>query len=305
MSLTTFVRNSLYPKGNNVSKDEGLWYLTFYVALFLIHSIWEQVPNTSVLPQISIYDFRFSSLMAIEHVRDSLSLPITLQRRASPPQHTVPLRHRRTAMQLPCSHAPLAAQLAIATRLHPTGVHFPVPNSLLATPRCHDTHEASSLLAFPFLRACCPRHPRCLPAPSFVVTVPITCRRSLQACSTEAAARSRALSSTSPRAHSHTASMRWTIVVRRRRQEIRPCGQLALFRVRRSVSLIGVVAPCSRATRRRLLTMVPCYSWISHTGALFAKPWRRHSSSSLRSSSPNDPAIARSLLHPRSARRLS
>jgi hypothetical protein len=41
----TFVVNSLYPKGNNDLKDEGLWYLTFYVALFLIHSIWEQVPN--------------------------------------------------------------------------------------------------------------------------------------------------------------------------------------------------------------------------------------------------------------------
>jgi hypothetical protein len=45
MSFITFVWNSLYPKGNNVLKDEGLWYLTFYVALFLIHSIWEQVPN--------------------------------------------------------------------------------------------------------------------------------------------------------------------------------------------------------------------------------------------------------------------
>jgi hypothetical protein len=25
--------------------DEGHWHLTLYVALFLIHSIWEQVPN--------------------------------------------------------------------------------------------------------------------------------------------------------------------------------------------------------------------------------------------------------------------
>jgi hypothetical protein len=45
MSFMTFVLDSLYPKGNNVAKDEGLWYLTFYVALFLIHSIREQVPN--------------------------------------------------------------------------------------------------------------------------------------------------------------------------------------------------------------------------------------------------------------------
>jgi hypothetical protein len=45
MAFISFVRNTLYPKGNNASKDEGLWYLTFYVALFLIHSIWEQVPH--------------------------------------------------------------------------------------------------------------------------------------------------------------------------------------------------------------------------------------------------------------------
>jgi hypothetical protein len=42
----TFVRSSLNPCGDNVSADEGHWYLAFYVALFLIHSIWEQVPNT-------------------------------------------------------------------------------------------------------------------------------------------------------------------------------------------------------------------------------------------------------------------
>jgi hypothetical protein len=45
VTFMTFARNLLYPKGYNASKDEGLWYLTFYVALFLIHSIWEQVPN--------------------------------------------------------------------------------------------------------------------------------------------------------------------------------------------------------------------------------------------------------------------
>jgi hypothetical protein len=35
----TFVRGSLDPCGNNASVDEGHLYLTFYVALFLIHSI--------------------------------------------------------------------------------------------------------------------------------------------------------------------------------------------------------------------------------------------------------------------------
>jgi hypothetical protein len=44
-SFMTFVWRSLYPKGDNVSKDEGLYLLTFCVALFLTHSIWEQVPN--------------------------------------------------------------------------------------------------------------------------------------------------------------------------------------------------------------------------------------------------------------------
>jgi hypothetical protein len=48
LSFMTFVRNPLYPKGNNESKDERFWYLTFCVALFLIHSIWEQVPNNMI-----------------------------------------------------------------------------------------------------------------------------------------------------------------------------------------------------------------------------------------------------------------
>jgi hypothetical protein len=49
MSFITFVRRSLYPKGNNVSMDEGLWPLMFCVALFLTHSIWEQVPNIYII----------------------------------------------------------------------------------------------------------------------------------------------------------------------------------------------------------------------------------------------------------------
>jgi hypothetical protein len=38
-SFMTFVRRSLYPKGNNTSKDEGHQHLIFCVALFLTHSI--------------------------------------------------------------------------------------------------------------------------------------------------------------------------------------------------------------------------------------------------------------------------
>jgi hypothetical protein len=39
MSFMTFVRRSLYPKGNNASKDEGHYHLMLCVALFLTHSI--------------------------------------------------------------------------------------------------------------------------------------------------------------------------------------------------------------------------------------------------------------------------
>jgi hypothetical protein len=40
ISFITFIRRSLYPWGNNASKDEGHLPLTYFcVALFLIHSI--------------------------------------------------------------------------------------------------------------------------------------------------------------------------------------------------------------------------------------------------------------------------
>jgi hypothetical protein len=45
MSFMTFVWRSLYPKGNNASKDEGPLTINICVALFLTHNIWEQVPN--------------------------------------------------------------------------------------------------------------------------------------------------------------------------------------------------------------------------------------------------------------------
>jgi hypothetical protein len=43
--LVAFVRRSLNSWRNNASADDGHLYLTFYVVLFLIHSIWEQVPD--------------------------------------------------------------------------------------------------------------------------------------------------------------------------------------------------------------------------------------------------------------------
>jgi hypothetical protein len=45
MSFMTFVWRSLYPKGNNASKDEGLLTINICVTLFLTHSIWEQGPT--------------------------------------------------------------------------------------------------------------------------------------------------------------------------------------------------------------------------------------------------------------------
>jgi hypothetical protein len=36
-SFMTFARRSLYPKGDNASKDKGLLPLTFCVSLFLTH----------------------------------------------------------------------------------------------------------------------------------------------------------------------------------------------------------------------------------------------------------------------------
>jgi hypothetical protein len=38
-SFMTFIRRSLYPKGNNASKDEGHYNLILCVALFLTHRI--------------------------------------------------------------------------------------------------------------------------------------------------------------------------------------------------------------------------------------------------------------------------
>jgi hypothetical protein len=55
-----FVRSSLNPWGNNASANEGHYYLTFYVVLFLIHSIWEQVPNRYIShAQINLHSITF------------------------------------------------------------------------------------------------------------------------------------------------------------------------------------------------------------------------------------------------------
>jgi hypothetical protein len=57
-SFMTFVWRSLYPKGNNASKDERSLIINFCVALFLIHSIWEQVPNND-------YDSNYHGLCSL------------------------------------------------------------------------------------------------------------------------------------------------------------------------------------------------------------------------------------------------
>jgi hypothetical protein len=67
LSFTTFVRNPLYPKGNNYSKDEGFWYLTFCVALFLIHSIWERVPNNAYYSPQLVERWTYVSSLLLSH----------------------------------------------------------------------------------------------------------------------------------------------------------------------------------------------------------------------------------------------
>jgi hypothetical protein len=64
-SFITFVRNSLYPKGYNVLKDEGL-FNTFYVALFLTLSIWEQVPNRG-LPLTKVLKNMTNHMFSVWH----------------------------------------------------------------------------------------------------------------------------------------------------------------------------------------------------------------------------------------------
>jgi hypothetical protein len=74
MSFITFVWWSLYPKGDNASKDEGLWLLTFCVVLFLTHSIWEQVTNNPPLgdfqksSHISFLNLRACRVTCLTHV---------------------------------------------------------------------------------------------------------------------------------------------------------------------------------------------------------------------------------------------
>jgi hypothetical protein len=66
-----FVRSSLNPWGDNASADEGHYYLTFYVALFLIHSIWEQVPNIYKLSK-ALYGLKQAPRAWYECLRDFL-----------------------------------------------------------------------------------------------------------------------------------------------------------------------------------------------------------------------------------------
>jgi hypothetical protein len=46
LSFITFVWRLLCSWGNNASEDESPLIINDYVALFLIHSIWEQVTNS-------------------------------------------------------------------------------------------------------------------------------------------------------------------------------------------------------------------------------------------------------------------
>ena len=77
--LVTFVRSSLNLRGDNASADEGRWYLTFYVALFLIHSIWEQVPNT---PEQIVKDDLARAAITAKQLDPSPSIPSEIKLKA-------------------------------------------------------------------------------------------------------------------------------------------------------------------------------------------------------------------------------
>jgi transposase InsO family protein len=85
MPFMTFVLDSLYPKGNNDPKDKGLWYLTFYVALFLIHSIWEQVSNRLRIKKIrsdngtEFKNSQIEGFLEDESIKHEFSSPYTPQ----------------------------------------------------------------------------------------------------------------------------------------------------------------------------------------------------------------------------------
>jgi hypothetical protein len=49
LSFKIFVWRSLYPRGDNAPKDECLLTINICVALFLTHSIWQQVTNMSTM----------------------------------------------------------------------------------------------------------------------------------------------------------------------------------------------------------------------------------------------------------------
>jgi hypothetical protein len=60
-----------YPRGNNASLDEGHCHLIFYVALFLIHSGWEQVPNNNASLTTKIDNLN-ASLSSLKFDNDKL-----------------------------------------------------------------------------------------------------------------------------------------------------------------------------------------------------------------------------------------
>jgi hypothetical protein len=62
-SFMTFVWRQLYPKGNNASNDEKSLIINFCVSLFLIHSIWEQVPNIGAHRGAQTHDHKVKSLV--------------------------------------------------------------------------------------------------------------------------------------------------------------------------------------------------------------------------------------------------
>jgi hypothetical protein len=148
MTFITFVRNSLYPRGNNVSKDEGLWCLIFYVALFLIHSIWEQVPNTGVF--LFVHNLVLNGNQNRKYIKkkkiDSPALGPNVSLSSPPPRPS-------------CSNWPISTPHAPSIYLHPRiSCHCIVGPACQRTPRAPE--PISSLSGGPPLSVFFPKAPQ-------------------------------------------------------------------------------------------------------------------------------------------------
>jgi hypothetical protein len=107
MSFVTFVRRSLYPKGNNASKDEDINHSTsFCVALFLIHSIWEQVSNIGAHLRWTLFDHLRQALTFVMPPKKASAIGTAALQPLDPNQETLSLREARSQKRKATSPTP-------------------------------------------------------------------------------------------------------------------------------------------------------------------------------------------------------